>query len=80
MKATQTGEYRIRHAARGCYEVCRITPEGRMGYLTNFKSKRDAKRFVDDHRAGLVTVDPETCIPSNEIWHLQTVKRVGGLE
>tara|TARA_R110000824_G_C15164518_1_gene672256 strand:+ start:1156 stop:1389 length:234 start_codon:yes stop_codon:yes gene_type:complete len=77
MEATKAGEYHTRHAAMGCYEVSRLTPDGRLGYITNFKSNRDAKRFIDDHGAGLVTVDPETCIPSNEI---QAVKRVCDLE
>jgi len=55
--------YIINHARHGCYEVLLREAE-RMTYLTNFRNKKAAERFVSAHKEGQVTIDPETCIPT----------------
>ena len=55
--------YDIRHAARGCYEVI-LKKNEKMIYLTNFKNKKAAARFVEAHKNNEVVIDPETCIPT----------------
>ena len=60
------GEYTIDHKRRGCYEVCYVEYKGearRSTYLTNFKNKKAAQRFVEAHSEGKVEIDSETCIP-----------------
>jgi hypothetical protein len=60
-------EYTISHKRRGCYEVCLVYPHGevvRSEYLTNFRNKKAAKRFIEEHQKGKVTIDPDTCIPT----------------
>jgi len=55
--------YQIRHAARGCYEVILEAGE-KMIYLTNFRNKRAAQKFIEAHKNNEVTIDPETCVPT----------------
>ena len=59
----KASKYTIRHARHGCYEVILEVGE-KMAYLTNFKNKKAAERFIVAHEKGEVTIDPETCIPS----------------
>jgi len=58
----EVSKYIIRHARHGCYEVILQTGE-KMAYLTNFKNKKAAEKFVEAHENDEVTIDPETCIP-----------------
>ena len=53
--------YIINHVRHGCYEVILKIGEN-MTYLTNFKNKKAAERFIEAHK-NEVTIDPETCIP-----------------
>jgi len=60
-------EYRINHARRGCYEVILVTGSAddlKHRYLTNFRNKKAALKFIEAHEKGEVKVDPETCIPT----------------
>lgn len=60
-------EYVIRHVRRGCYEVTLVDESksiGKYKHLTNFKNKKAAKNFIEAHKAGKVTIDPETGIPT----------------
>ena len=59
--------YEIRHARRGCYEVTKTVEVGKSTkchYLTNFRNQKAAKKFIEAHVKGEVTIDPETCIPT----------------
>jgi hypothetical protein len=55
--------YIINHVRHGCYEVI-LKMGDNMIYLTNFKNKKAAERFIEAHKKNEVTIDPETCIPS----------------
>ena len=60
-------EYQIEHKRHGCYQIVLVdeTKEvGRYRYLTNFRNKKAAKRFVEEHKKGNITIDPETGIPT----------------
>tara|TARA_R110000851_G_scaffold329628_1_gene501683 strand:- start:2480 stop:2680 length:201 start_codon:yes stop_codon:yes gene_type:complete len=60
-------EYQIEHKRHGCYYVNIVDESkdiGRYQYLTCFRNKKAAKNFVEEHKKGNVTIDPETCIPT----------------
>jgi len=60
-------EYRINHAAHGCYEVILIkynNGEKKCEYLTNFRNKKAAMAFVEAHRLNEVAIDLDTRIPT----------------
>lgn len=60
-------QYQINHVRHGCYEVHLVDENkeiGRYQYLTNFRNLKAAKKFVEQHVMGNVTIDPETCIPT----------------
>ena len=59
----ETSNYHVRHVRHGCYEVTLETGE-KMVYLTNFKNKKAAQKFIEAHRDDEVTIDPETCVPT----------------
>jgi hypothetical protein len=59
----EISNYHINHVRHGCYEVILQTGE-KMAYLTNFKNKKAAERFVEAHEDGEVVIDPETCVPT----------------
>ena len=59
----EVSNYLIRHIRHGCYEVILQIGE-KMVYLTNFKNKKAAERFIEAHKSDQVTIDPETCIPT----------------
>jgi len=56
-------EYTINHAKRGCYEVLLESGE-QLLYLTNFRNPRAAKKFIEEHKKGNVSIDLDTCIPT----------------
>tara|TARA_R100001594_G_scaffold613_3_gene2445 strand:- start:847 stop:984 length:138 start_codon:yes stop_codon:yes gene_type:complete len=33
-------------------------------YLTNFRNKKAAERFIEAHSNDQVEIDPETCVPT----------------
>ncbi len=55
--------YIINHVRHGCYEVLMKEDEKTI-YLTNFRNKKAALKFVEAHKQDEVTIDPETCIPT----------------
>tara|TARA_R110000737_G_C14302638_1_gene436304 strand:+ start:342 stop:593 length:252 start_codon:yes stop_codon:yes gene_type:complete len=60
-------QYQINHPKHSCYEVVFVDEEkevGRYKYLTNFRNKKAAVAFVEQHALGNVTIDPETKIPT----------------
>tara|TARA_R110000824_G_scaffold24884_20_gene87181 strand:+ start:486 stop:686 length:201 start_codon:yes stop_codon:yes gene_type:complete len=60
-------EYVIEHRKHGCYSVTEVDDEkeaGRYKYLTNFKNKKAAKKFVEEYKKGNVVIDPETRVPT----------------
>ena len=59
----EVSDYQINHPRRGCYEVILCAGE-KMVYLTNFRNKKAAERFIKAHKSGEVFIDPETCVPS----------------
>jgi len=59
----EVSDYVISHVRHGCYEVILKTGE-KMIYLTNFKNKKAAARFIEAHKDNQVTIDPETCVPT----------------
>ncbi|MAG27089.1 hypothetical protein CMI47_16250 [Candidatus Pacearchaeota archaeon] len=59
----KTSNYNIRHARHGCYEVI-LHRDEKMIYLTNFRNKKAAEKFIEAHKNGEVSIDPETCIPT----------------
>tara|TARA_R110000824_G_scaffold223032_4_gene410786 strand:+ start:116 stop:406 length:291 start_codon:yes stop_codon:yes gene_type:complete len=59
----EVSNYIINHRRHGCYEVVLKTGE-KMLYLTNFKNKKAAEKFVEAHKLDQVIIDPETCIPT----------------
>ena len=55
--------YIINHVRHGCYEV--ILRDGeRMTYLTNFRNKKAAEKFIAAHKLDKVVIDPDTRIPT----------------
>ena len=59
----EVNNYVVSHVRHGCYEVI-LKADERMVYLTNFKNKKAAERFIEAHKKDEVTIDPETCIPT----------------
>lgn len=59
----EISNYIINHARHGCYEVILKAGE-KMIYLTNFKNKKGAEKFIEAHENDQVTIDPETCVPT----------------
>ncbi len=59
----EVDNYIINHTRRGCYEVILKIGET-LAYLTNFKNKKAAERFIEAHKKDMVTIDPETCVPT----------------
>lgn len=60
-------EYKINHVRHGCWQVVLVDESktiGRYRHLTNFRNKRAAKQFIEQHKKGNVTIDPETGIPT----------------
>ena len=60
-------EYVIEHAKHGCWQVVLVDEDKEIGkyqYLTAFKNKKAAKKFIEQHQKGNVTIDPETRIPT----------------
>jgi len=55
--------YVISHSRHGCYEVILHMGE-KMIYLTNFKNKKAAERFIEAHKKDQVKIDPETLVPT----------------
>ena len=55
--------YIVNRAGHGCYEVILKIGEA-LTYLTNFKNKKAAERFIEAHKKDQVKIDPETCIPT----------------
>ena len=62
-EAEEVSDYDINHARHGCYEVILKNKEKRI-YLTNFKNKKAALKFIEAHKNNEVTIDPETCVPT----------------
>ena len=59
----EVSDYHVNHARHGCYEV--ILKQGeKMVYLTNFRNKKAAEKFIKAHEQGSVSIDPETCVPT----------------
>jgi len=59
----EVSNYHINHARHGCYEVI-LQRNEKMLYLTNFRNKKAAQKFIEAHKKNEVTIDPETCIPT----------------
>ena len=59
----KNNNYVVNHVRHGCYEVLLKQGEKTI-YLTNFRNKKAAEKFIVAHEQGLVTIDPETCIPT----------------
>ncbi len=59
----EISNYIVNHVRHGCYEVILKTGE-KLAYLTNFRNKKAAERFIKAHENNEVTIDPETCIPT----------------
>tara|TARA_R110000796_G_scaffold169173_2_gene286051 strand:- start:707 stop:904 length:198 start_codon:yes stop_codon:yes gene_type:complete len=60
-------QYEIRKARRACYEVIVVSGSGpatKRHYLTNFRTKKAASKFIEAYQKGKVTIDPDTCIPT----------------
>jgi len=55
--------YIINHVRHGCYEVILRVGE-KLHYLTNFRNKKAAERFIAAHKRDEVTIDPDTCVPT----------------
>ena len=55
--------YIINHVRHGCYEVIMRLDE-KLIYLTNFRNKKAAERFIEAHSNDQVEIDPETCVPT----------------
>ena len=55
--------YIINHVRHGCYEVV-LRDDERLVYLTNFRNKKAAERFIAAHKRDEVTIDPDTRIPT----------------
>ena len=47
----------------GCYEVLKQSGE-RTIYLTNFRNKKAAAKFIEQHKKGKVQIDWDTAIPT----------------
>ena len=67
MRIDKSSYYQIDHVRHGCYEV-RIVNEskdiGKYRYLTNFRNKKAANKFIEEHKKGNVTIETETSIPT----------------
>jgi hypothetical protein len=64
---TKIQQYQINHPKHSCYEVIFVDENeevGKFKYLTNFRNKKSAKTFIEQHALGNVTIDPVTCIPT----------------
>lgn len=59
----EVDNYIINHVRHGCYEVI-LKIEETLAYLTNFKNKKAAERFIEAHKKDQVVIDPETCVPT----------------
>ena len=59
----EVSNYIINHVRHGCYEVI-LKMESKLVYLTNFRNKKAAERFIEAHENNQVTIDPETCVPT----------------
>ena len=59
----ETNNYIVNHVRHGCYEVILKINE-KLVYLTNFRNKKAAERFIEAHKKDEVTIDPETCVPT----------------
>ena len=59
----EASNYIINHVRHGCYEVI-LKMEDKLVYLTNFRNKKAAERFIEAHENNQVTIDPETCVPT----------------
>ena len=59
----EVDNYIINHVRHGCYEVI-LKIGDKLAYLTNFKNKKAAEKFIEAHKKDQVTIDPETCVPS----------------
>ena len=60
-------EYEIKHVRRGCYEVILNDDSKSVGkhmYLTNFRNKKAAQKFIEAHKKGEVSIDAATCVPT----------------
>ena len=60
-------EYEINHVRHGCYSVILVDETKSVGqyrHLTFFKNKKAAKKFIEAHKKGEVTIDKETGIPT----------------
>lgn len=55
--------YIINHVRHGCYEVI-LRQDEHLVYLTNFRNKKAAERFIGAHKQGQVTIDPDTRVPT----------------
>ena len=55
--------YHINHVRHGCYEVLKKSGEKTI-YLTNFRNKKAAAKFIEQHKKGKVQVDWDTAIPT----------------
>jgi len=55
--------YLINHLGHGCYEVI-LKQEEKMVYLTNFRNKKAAEKFILAHENGEVAIDLETRVPT----------------
>jgi len=64
---TKMKQYQITHKRHGCYEIIFVDESlevGKFKYMTNFRNKKAAKNFVEQHALGNVTIDPETNTPT----------------
>jgi tRNA uridine 5-carbamoylmethylation protein Kti12 len=64
---TKMKQYQITHKRHGCYEIIFVDESlevGKFKYMTNFRNKKAAKNFVEQHALGNVTIDPETHVPT----------------
>lgn len=60
-------QYQINHPRHSCYEIILIDESkevGKFKYLTNFRNKKAAKKFIEQHVLGNVIIDPETNVPT----------------
>ena len=59
----ELNNYVINHPRHGCYEVI-LKDDEKLIYLTNFRNKKAAEKFIEAHKKNEVTIDPETCVPT----------------
>ena len=55
--------YIISHVRHGCYEVV-LHMDEHLRYLTNFRNKDAAERFIAAHKKNKVTIDLDTRVPT----------------